>query len=215
MNTIPGIQRELMAWYQAHHSILPWRQTCIWISVEDDPGTFNQAVMELGALICTSRNPGCKKCPVRGFCLAYSKGKILEFPRRAERRPVPTHDIAVGVVRKENKVLITHRKPEGLLGGLWEFPGGKLKNNEDPRTACVREIKEETGLTIEINHHLASIKHAYTHFKIKMEVFDCQYVSGNIQLNGPDDFRWIRVKDIDQYPFPKANLKFINKIKSL
>ncbi len=180
---------------------------------EKDPGTFNQAMMELGALICSPKNPGCPSCPVSEFCNAYLSGRVGKFPTRIESRKVPIFHIAAGIVQKKGKFLITRRKLDGLLGGLWEFPGGKVEKNEDESSACIREIKEETGITAEIHSHLATIHHGYTHFKIKMDIFYCRYVSGRVCLKGPIDHQWIRLMDIDRFAFPKANLKFIPLIK--
>jgi A/G-specific adenine glycosylase len=95
------------------------------------------------------------------------------------------------------------------LGGLWEFPGGKLIKGESAQTACIREIFEETRIKVEIDSYITQIKHAYTHFKIVMDIFYCRYISGDVQLNGPVDFQWIKLTDIHQFAFPKANLKFI------
>jgi A/G-specific adenine glycosylase len=142
----------------------------------DQPGTFNQAMMELGAVVCKPQNPLCDRCPVR-------------------------------------KMLITRRQPSGLLGGLWEFPGGKIKKDEKAAAACIREIKEEVNLAVKIDAHLSRIKHAYTHFKIVMDVFCCAYVSGRVKLNGPVDHRWISLQKLDDYPFPKANHKFFDELK--
>ncbi|WP_022666978.1 A/G-specific adenine glycosylase [Desulfospira joergensenii] len=180
----------------------------------DDPGRFNQAMMELGALVCTPKNPGCSLCPLSQFCLGFGRGRVDEFPKRIPSKKVPLFQIAAGIVRRDGKLLITRRKPEGLLGGLWEFPGGKLKQGEDAETACIREIKEETGLTVKIDSRLTRVCHAYTHFKIEMEVFYCRFLSGEIRLNGPEDFRWIRLEEIDQFAFPMANLKFIPLIQA-
>ena len=179
----------------------------------NDPGTFNQAMMELGALVCTPKNPQCRACPVSNSCAAVSSGRVDQFPRRIKAKKVPTYHIAAGIVGKNGKILITRRKLDGLLGGLWEFPGGKLKAKETAPNACIREIKEETGLTVDIRAHLTTIRHAYTHFKIKMDIFYCTYLSGRVQLNDPIDYRWIRLKEIDDYAFPKANLKFIPMIE--
>jgi len=176
---------------------------------EANPGVFNQAIMELGALICRPSNPICDHCCLRRYCRAYESQVVSEYPKRIARKPIPTYLIAAGVVQKDDKVLITRRKPEGLLGGLWEFPGGKVKDGEDPHAACIREIREETGIVAEIDTYLTRVKHAYTHFRIEMDVFCCRYVSGRVRLNGPEAFRWIRVKELPHYPFPKANLKFI------
>lgn len=174
-----------------------------------DPGRFNQALMELGALICRPRNPLCEDCCLRACCQGFKTRQVKTYPKRRPSRAVPTRRVAAGVVWKKDRVLITRRPPNGLLGGLWEFPGGQVQDTEETRSACVREIREETGLRVEIHSHLIRVKHAYTHFKIEMDVFYCRYVSGRIRLNGPVDFRWIRLEEIDQYPFPKANLKFI------
>jgi A/G-specific adenine glycosylase len=178
-----------------------------------EPGTFNQALMELGALICKPRNPLCPTCPVRTWCLAYQNDRISEFPRKLKKQAPPQYPIAVGVVFKNNRVLITRRKSDGLLGGLWEFPGGKIKRNEKAETACIREIKEEVNLTVKVDSHLCRVKHAYTHFKIQLDVFCCSYISGRLKLNGPVDHRWIRLSQIDDYPLPKANHKFLVKLR--
>ena len=174
------------------------------------PGIFNQAMMELGATICKPGTPDCAGCPVRSFCHANQNGKVDIFPKRVKAPKTPLHHIAVGVVYKNNRMLITRRKLEGLLGGLWEFPGGKVKKHETPESACIREIKEEVNLAVAVAGHITQVKHAYTHFKIRMDVFSCKYVSGDVKLNGPIDFRWITQPEIERYPFPKANHKFIH-----
>ncbi len=174
-----------------------------------DPGAFNQAMMELGALVCSPSEPSCTKCPISKFCTAFSAGKTAELPRRLPKKKVPTHHIAVGVIQHGKKLLITKRKPDGLLGGLWEFPGGKVEKKEGADQACVREIFEETGLRVKNCEFLTRIRHAYTHFRIEMDVFMCSGISGKICLDGPVDYRWVTREQLSDFPFPKANLKFI------
>jgi A/G-specific adenine glycosylase len=113
----------------------------------------------------------------------------------------------------KDRFLITRRKPEGLLGGLWEFPGGKVQKGEASEETCEREVLEEVNLRVKIIEHLTTVKHAYTHFKIIMDVFVCDYIKGRIRLNGPDDFRWINLKQTKNYPFPKATLKVLPFLK--
>ena len=173
------------------------------------PGDFNQALMELGALICTPRTPACERCPLKRWCAASRSGTQADYPRRPAARAISETALAVGVILKNGRLLITRRKAEGLLGGLWEFPGGKIRPGESPAAACLREIQEEVNLAVEVGQHLARVKHAYSHFRIVMDVFCCRYVAGRVRLNGPVDFRWIRVADIDRFPFPRANHKFI------
>ena len=176
---------------------------------KQQPGTFNQAMMELGAMICTSHHPECRHCPVSLHCGAFASEKVTAYPKREKKNRPPLHHIAIGVVQKNNRILITRRKKEGLLGGLWEFPGGKIKPDETSAVALEREIKEETALDVNNLTFLTRVKHAYTHFKIEADVFLCNYRKGNVRLKGPIDYRWIEPFEIKNYPFPKANHKFI------
>ena len=180
-----------------------------------EPGQYNQALMELGALICKPQQPACEKCPVSNFCLAYENETVAHFPIVLKKAKVPTQNIAIGVVLKEDSFLITQRKLSGLLGGLWEFPGGKIEQNEEAKTACIREIREETNLKIEVISHLTTVKHAYTHFKIVMEVFLCQYLSGEVQLTGPVDYNWVTYAQFNDYAFPGANHKFLPLLQNI
>ena len=178
------------------------------------PGDHNQAMMELGALVCTPRNPRCGECPVSDFCRARQDNAQEAYPKRNKRPPVPLRHIAVGVVRREDRVLITRRRPGGLLGGLFEFPGGKVERGESAEVACKREIREEVGLEVTVDQHLTTVRHAYTHFKIIMDVFLCTHRAGQVRLNGPVDFKWVTPDTLGRFPFPKANNKFIPLITS-
>jgi len=179
------------------------------------PGLHNQAMMELGALVCTPKKPRCAACPVNRYCLARQQDCVDRYPFRRPSPRIPTRHVAAGVVVRGGQLLITRRPPRGLLGGLWEFPGGGIESAETPQQACVREIAEETGLLVTVEHKLASVKHAYTHFKVVLEVFLCHYQGGEVVLNGPVDHCWITPDQISQYPFPRANHKFIPIINEL
>ncbi|UCG51220.1 MAG: A/G-specific adenine glycosylase [Candidatus Latescibacterota bacterium] len=178
-----------------------------------DPGLFNQAMMELGATVCKPRNPACDECPVKKHCKAFRAGQQDEYPIRIERRKTPKYHIAVGVVYKGDKILITRRKEKGLLGGLWEFPGGKVRKEESAAEACKREIEEEVNLDVEVTDHVTHVDHAYSHFKIGVDVFACRYLAGKVKLNGPIDHRWILVEDTAHYPFPAVNHKIFPHLK--
>ncbi len=180
----------------------------------DRPGTFNQAVMELGALVCRPRTPLCQDCPLRGCCGAATAGETHRFPVRVPRRKPPLHYLVAGVVFKGDRVLITQRPPEGLLGGLWEFPGGAMETGETAETACRRRVREQTGLDVAVERHLTRVRHAYTHFRIEMDVFVCRYLAGRVRRNGPTAHRWIRPAALDRYPLPRAHLKFIDRLRS-
>lgn len=173
------------------------------------PGDFNQALMELGALVCTPASPHCAGCPLLRCCGAKQTETVARYPRRIAARKVPEAQIAVGVVFKNGRLLVTRRPPQGLLGGLWEFPGGKLQPGESPAAACVREVREEVGLDVAVAEPLAQVRHAYSHLRVRLHVFRCRFVAGRVRRNGPVDHRWVRVADLERLAFPRANRKFI------
>jgi A/G-specific adenine glycosylase len=192
-----------------------FRQAAAYIFNAANPSQFNQAIMELGALICKPRNPKCSACPVKSFCRAFIFGLQQEFPKKINRAPIPQHHIAIAVIQKNERLLITQRSYSGLLAGLWEFPGGKIHKSETAREACIREIKEEVNLQVEIEEHLTRVKHAYSHFQVVLEVFLCRYLSGRVRLNGSIDHRWITFAEVEQYPFPAANHKIFPILRQI
>lgn len=177
------------------------------------PGEFNQAMMELGAVLCRPRQPLCEACPWSESCAALAAGRWERYPRTSPKRAVPTARIAVGVVSRRGRLLITRRAESAMLGGLWEFPGGKIRRGETAADACRREIREETGLDVDVVEHVASVQHAYSHLKVKIEVFRCTHRKGRVHLRGPVDHRWILLEETADYAFPKANHKFLPALK--
>ena len=173
------------------------------------PGTFNQAMMELGALVCKSRSPGCGICPVAKWCRARLNDHVAEYPVRVKRAPVPEYRMTIGVVLKGKRLLIVQRPSDGMLGGLWEFPGGIRRAEETGASACIRNIRETVGLAVTIDSRLTRIRHAYTHFKIVADVFVCRYSGGRVRRNGPVAHQWVLVKALNRFPFPGSHHKFI------
>ena len=179
----------------------------------DQPSAFNQAMMELGAMICRPKAPLCTICPVNLFCAAFQAACLDQFPLSLKRRPIPSYHLVVAVIRRDDQILIVQRRTDGLLGGLWEFPCGEIDNVEEPlEDACWRTIKGGFNLQIEVTIFLTQIKHAYTHFKTIMEIFECRYLSGEIVLDQMQDYRWIKVDQIGQYPLIGANHKFLSLV---
>ncbi|MGG6264892.1 A/G-specific adenine glycosylase [Leptolyngbya sp. AN03gr2] len=174
---------------------------------------FNQALMDLGATVCTPKNPACLICPWRSHCEAYNRGVQSELPMSETRAPIPHKVIGVAVIWKDQKILIDRRKAEGLLGGLWEFPGGKVEPGETIEHCIKREIQEELGIEIEVGEHLITVDHTYTHFRVSLNVHHCQHVSGEPQAIECDEIRWVTIDELSEFPFPKANLKIIEALK--
>ena len=145
---------------------------------------------------------------MNSFCEAFHTGCQAEFPKRRETKPVPEHHIAVGVIYRAGEVLITQRQLDGLLGGLWEFPGGQLADGETAETACIRHIANVVNLSVTNVRYLTRVRHAYTHFKVVVDVFECDYQAGEVILNGPRDAKWIEVAALRDYPLPRVTHKF-------
>lgn len=168
-------------------------------------GDYNQALMELGATVCLPKKPSCARCPLRKNCEAFALGTQESFPVKKKKKPVPHYQIACAVVRKGGKILICQRKQEGFLGGLWEFPGGKAEPGESFAQAAKREVLEETGVHVRVGKKIASVNHAYSHFKITLHAFEAEWVSGIPRPLGCGKVLWVRPSDLEKYAFPKAN----------
>jgi A/G-specific adenine glycosylase len=169
-------------------------------------GLFNQAVMELGALICRSKNPMCLLCPVQEFCRAFEKGEQEIIPR-PQKRSYRKIEAVIGLVKKRDKYLIQKRPPKGLMADLWEFPGGKKKPGETLEEALSREIKEELRADVDSAELLTSVKHAYTQFQVTLYAFSCT-LQGLPPLPR-DKYRWVSLKAMKHYPFPSGSAKII------
>ncbi len=179
---------------------------------ENHPGDFNQALMDLGRDVCKPKAPLCNRCPIIHSCGAYQKKQTEKYPVKIKSKKNPHFNVAVGVIWKDNSILIAKRKLGGLLGGLWEFPGGKLYHDESSEECVIREIYEETGLTVELKSFISTIKHQYSHFSISLDSFHCIYKNGKAIPKNSSEIKWISPKEISKFPFPKANHKFINEI---
>ncbi len=176
-------------------------------------GLFNQALMDLGATVCTPRAPRCAACPLGGACLARARDRQEELPRRRPRGPLPHQTVVAGVIWKGGRVLIGRRRPEGLLGGMWEFPGGKVEPGESLQAALRRELAEEVGVRVRVRRPVIAVRHAYTHFRITLHAFECRWLSGRARPLGCDAVKWVRPDQLDRHAFPAANQKVIAALR--
>jgi A/G-specific adenine glycosylase len=180
----------------------------------DRPGVLNQALMDLGSQVCTPTSPACGACPAAGACLALARGTVPERPPVRRRGPLPHHVVATAVVWRGGRVLITRRPPEGLLGGLWEFPGGKVEPGESPPEAARRELAEELEVEIEVGEPLGTVEHAYSHFRITLHAYHARVVAGEPRPAADDALAWVRPDELGSYAFPAANLRLIERLRA-
>lgn len=183
---------------------------------EDQPGNFNQALMELGALVCKPANPLCDNCPISVHCQAYQMTETDIIPYKSPAKKVPHYEIAVGLIVNQNgELLITLRPDKGMLGGLWEFPGGKKEPEETLKKTVEREMKEELNIDVIVYNKMKVLKHAYSHFRITMHAYWCSIQNGTPKAITSDKLIWVSLNEIDQYPFPKANKTLIDELKQM
>ena len=176
------------------------------------PGDFNQAMMELGALVCSRDAPLCAACPLRRVCAAHAKGIEGDIPARRPSR-IEGRVVVIGVCRERGRALISRRPKGGRFAGLWEFPGGGVEKGETLEEALVREFREEVGLEIEAGEKLAVIKHAYTRFRVVLHAFEVRRLSGKARPLAVEKTLWARLSDLDKYAFPAANQRLIALLK--
>lgn len=174
------------------------------------PGAFNQAMMELGALVCRPRSPQCLLCPVTAFCAAYEAGdqEVIPSPAKRSSRNI---EAVVAVIEKSGKLLLQKRPPAGLLAGLWEFPGGKREPGESPEEALAREVREELGVEVRKAHPLVTVRHSYTEFRVTLHAFACA-IAGEPKTD-PKRLRWVAPKDLRRYPVPSGTARILRSIQ--
>ncbi len=166
---------------------------------------FNQALMDLGALICTPKSPSCPDCPIRTRCESYAHGTQAVRPLRASKAPIPHREVAAGILLRDDKVLIGRRPQHGLLAGLWEFPGGTQEPGETLAQCLQREWQEELGVSVEIDRFLGNFEHAYTHFRVTVSAFFCRLPAGEPTALEHTRILWVPLQNLQDYPMGKID----------
>ena len=194
-------------------------QKDLWKLAEDllprgQASQFNQAIMDLGATVCTPRKPSCDACPLKHGCTARRLGIQEKLPAKHKKKALPHHEIAVGIVWKRGKILITKRFANALLGGLWEFPGGHQEKNESLAQCVRREVREELGIAVKVKEEFAAVDHAYSHFTITLHAFQCHWMRGQPRAIGCAAYKWVSPRELSRYAFPAANRKIIRRLTS-
>ena len=177
--------------------------------------SINEALMDLGREVCTPRSPRCDLCPLADLCVAHREGKEESLPARSPRRTPPHYTVTAGVVwNHEGRILLTQRPLEGLLGGLWEFPGGKVEPGETLEDCLRRELKEELDIDVEVGELVGVVNHAYSHFRITLYAFHCRLKAGTPKSIGVADWRWVRLEEIRDYPLSRADVKVLELLEA-
>jgi A/G-specific adenine glycosylase len=175
-------------------------------------GDYNQAVMDLGATICSPRSPDCPRCPIASICQANLLGLQDELPVVTEKKPIPHYLVAAAVIKRDEKVLIARRPSRGLLGGLWEFPGGKVETGESFPVALQREIREELGTEISVGEELGIYRHTYTHFRVTLHAFAARLTGDEPAALEASELLWVAVGELGDFPMGKIDRMISNDL---
>ena len=176
-----------------------------------EAGDYNQALMDLGAMICIPKNPRCLICPVMKLCKARANGTQDERPVKTPKKSVPHHTHAAGVLVRRGRVLLAKRPSEGLLGGMWEFPNGRVSGSPLAELANVLKIGYNLQLrrsrrSLQNSEPLGIVHHGYSHFTVSVYVYACELES----LPSGKSLKWVWIKELDQYPMGKIDRQIAN-----
>ncbi len=184
----------------------------LWAYAEENlpkgrAGDFNQALMDLGATICIPKKPRCPICPLMDLCKAQQNGSQELRPVKKPRKVTPQYVHAAGIVVKRGRVLLAQRPSKGLLGGLWEFPNGRVGG--DPAKGLAKALRAGYSLKVRRKERLGVIRHAYTHFKVTVHAFHCELMDSSVAKG----LKWVTIRDLGKYPMGKVDRRIAEMIK--
>jgi A/G-specific adenine glycosylase len=180
----------------------------------EDPSSFNQALMELGALICTPKSPSCLLCPMRELCKGFEHGQQGELPVKLGKTKVRKANMAAGIIiGSDDRVLIHKRPPEGLLANMWEFPNTEyIAAKKDAETEALGDyIEEYISSKVMFEEKTGYIEHVFSHLKWEINIWQGKLET--IPKNLPSEWKWASVSELENYPFPVSHQKIIRLVK--
>lgn len=176
------------------------------------PGDLNQALMELGALVCIPGAPRCERCPVSSWCDARAAGDAAELPLRAPKRaPKLVHAVAVLVARRD-AVLAVQRPAKGLLGGLWELPGAEVDAKPPSARAIAAVLRDRIGLGVTGVRRVGAIEYGFTHRELRIALYRCAAGAGRIRLDGWTRHRWVRPETFGALPIGTVTRRALDAV---
>ncbi|TDQ33748.1 A/G-specific adenine glycosylase [Aureibacillus halotolerans] len=178
---------------------------------KERPSEFNQGVMELGAIVCTPKKPTCLICPVRAHCQAYATGQEDVLPVKKKKKKAKEKHMTALVITDENGDWLIHKRPsQGLLANLWEFPNCETVNRAQlQKDQAMHWVEEEYHIHVEVNEHLLSVKHAFSHLVWNIDVF---HASLQTPFEGREGLQFVSEEEILQYPFSVSHQKILHHI---
>jgi A/G-specific adenine glycosylase len=198
---------------KAHVTERLWREAAR-LADGPAPGDLNQALMELGATLCAPRAPHCPDCPLRTRCDAQRVGDAAKLPVKARKKKPKRVQAVSGLLVRRGRALAVRRPSGGLLGGLWDLPGGELREGESPPAALARALRERVGLSVTDASQVGSVEHVFTHRHLVLHVFRCDTPKGRTRLDGFDAHRWLAPSALAELPHASVTAKALALLDS-
>jgi A/G-specific adenine glycosylase len=189
-------------------------QRCTDLLPANNARNFNQALMEFGALICTPKKPACSTCPLQQHCRAYGLDLVDLRPIPGKKEKRIDIFMACGIIQHNDRLYIQQRLDRDVWGGLWEFPGGRLKEGESPAQAAVREIREETEFQVTDLRPFATAIHHYTKYRVTLDAFFCtlpDHQATEPVLHAASQYKWVRLNELSTFAFPAGHRRLIEQ----
>lgn len=179
------------------------------------PGRINQAMMELGATVCSPREPGCESCPVRQHCKAFREGTVSEIPRPKQRVAITEVTEVSIAIRHGSKFLLRRRSENERWAGLWDFIRFEIGDGllDRDRRLLIDGIQQRSGLQIELGPQIAELKHGVTRYRITLKCVIARRLNG--RLKSGEEWQWLKPTDFDHYPLSVTARQFAEKLKGL
>ncbi|MCI5137725.1 MAG: A/G-specific adenine glycosylase [Candidatus Electrothrix sp. AR1] len=190
-------------------------QRCSALLPQDDARNFNQALMEFGALVCTPKKPTCTACPLLQYCRSYALDIVDLRPIPGKKEKRIDISMACGIIQYGDRFYIQQRLEKDVWGGLWEFPGGRIKEGESPEQAAVREIIEETEFQVTDLRPFATTVHHYTKYRVTLEAFFCTLQDNQLTepvLHAASQYKWVTFNELSTFAFPAGHRQLIKKM---
>ncbi|MBW2733469.1 MAG: A/G-specific adenine glycosylase [Deltaproteobacteria bacterium] len=196
----------------------PWRRALVALAGRLLPSgrarIHNQALMELGARVCTPRKPRCDVCPLAPACAAERVGDVARYPVKVSRRAIPHRHLAVGVVRDREARLLLYKRPySGMLAGLWDFPALDVAGLQPVAGALVEVLRQRYGLRVVPQHALPAVNHAYTHLKVTLHPWVLHADPPPlVAAERTDTLRWVGLAGLSEVALPRATHKVLEAL---
>jgi len=171
---------------------------------ERNAARYTQALMDLGAAVCTRARPACAECPVSASCKARARGKVAAYPSPRPRKPLPVRNATMLLLVDRGELLLEKRPPTGVWGGLWCLP--EMPENADPREYCERRF----GLRVADSRRLAPLRHGFTHFTLDIVPVVCPVSARAPRLSEPGRL-WVAREDAAQAAVPAVVRKLLER----